>query len=187
MRRATENDLRRWEVLARETGNSAEGGRIIRSGACDLVTCTDGLYLKFLTPLPAAMLKEACLEPWKITMFDRSPEGEILLPISGFDVLFKALSKDPSAPPISREVAKTILADLSSGDLTEVCLPVETDTIEYEVMWEDGHSSISEALPPELMIPIALAEESEAVALEGLLREPNARIAQTPEGPCLIW
>ncbi len=98
MRMPTEIELERWAQLARSSGNSAEGGRTFRLGGVDVVTFSDGLYLRLLTPLPALWYVN---EPESIdqpAMFERTPEGEIVFHIGGLTDVFKGCREMPMRP-----------------------------------------------------------------------------------------
>jgi hypothetical protein len=98
MRVPTQAELDRWAAVAKRSGNSAEGGRIVRFGAVDLVAYSDGLHLRLLTPYPALWDVRQPESPEQPAMFERTSDGEIVFQIGGLTDLIKKMSQDPTAP-----------------------------------------------------------------------------------------
>jgi len=133
----------RWAKLAEESGNLGEGGSIIRFGGTDIITYQDGLYVKVLTPLPAFMLGP------DEQGFERTGDGEIIIPLDGWIDMFESLREDATAPEETRAAARELCRAIQAGLHPPVLLPASTDVIEVVGLGDDGRECPCEAIPPE--------------------------------------
>jgi hypothetical protein len=160
MRVPTQAELDRWAAVASSSGNSAEGGRIVRLGAVDLITYDDGMHLRLLTPYPAIMdvgKSESTEHP---LMFERTPDGEIVLHLGGLTDVIKGISQDLTAPAKARQTAFELLVQITFGKQDTILLPAETDTIEVSLCDDEGRQWLSEALPPDSTIVVYSREDA---------------------------
>jgi len=160
MRVPPQDELDRWAAIASSSGNSAEGGRIVRTGAVDLITYSDGLPLRLLTPHPAIMDGREPESPDQPAMFERTSDGEIVFQLGGLTDLIKGISQDPTAPAEARQIAYELLVQITFGKQDTILLPADTDTIEVSLCDDDGREWRSEALPPDSKIVLYSREDA---------------------------
>lgn len=149
MRVPTQAELDRWAAVASSSGNSAEGGRIVRLGAVDLITYSDDLHLRLLTPYPAIMDGREPESTDQPVMFDRTSDGAIVFQLGGLTDLIRKMSQDRTAPAEARQVAYELMVQITLGKEDTILLPAETDTIEVSLCDDGGREWLSEALPPD--------------------------------------
>jgi hypothetical protein len=160
MRVPTQDELDRWAAVASSSGNSAEGGRIVRLGAVDLITYDDGLDLRVLTPYAAIMDGREPESPDQPVMFERTSDGEIVFHLGGLTDLIQGISRDVTAPAEARQVAFELWVQITFGKQDTMLLPADTDTIEISLCDQDGRQCLSEALPPDVKVVLYSREDA---------------------------
>ena len=78
-------------------------------------------------------------------LFDRTPEGHILIPSWEWASMFEALSHNPTYPQAWRDNA---LRSSREDDFHDAVLPLDTQTIEVMMSDHQGGFLVVEALPP---------------------------------------
>jgi hypothetical protein len=156
----TQAELDRWAAVASSSGNSAEGGRIVRTGAVDLITYHDELHLRILTPYPAIMDGREPESTGQPVMFERTSDGEIVLHLGGLTDLTTEMSTDPEAPAEARQIELELLVQIALGKDDTILLPADKDTIEISLCDQDGRQCLSEALPPDSQIVLQSREDA---------------------------
>jgi hypothetical protein len=159
MRVPTQAEMDRWAAMAKSSGNSAEGGQIVRLGAVDLTYC-DGIHLRLLTAYPAIMDLGEPESTDEAVMFERTSDGEIVLHLGGLADLIKGISQNSTVPAEARQVAFELLAQITFGKQDTILVPADTDTIEVSLCDDEGRQWRSEALPPDLKIVLCSREDA---------------------------
>jgi hypothetical protein len=159
MRAVTADETRRWTELAEEHGFSDEDGSIALGRFVMTDRRSDRFEIKIVTPLLARRYTEDLREKSPPIMFDRTPDGEIIIPGRWWQELFERLSEDAVIPDENAALAfRAAHGAVTAGD---TLLPAETDTIAFELPDEDGERVTYEALPPGGRIHIVFATRNE--------------------------
>jgi len=146
MRRITQQEAEQWVELARQHGfyDDQKGFRLGRY----VVEGSEGgtIWIRFVTPVPAGRFTEGLDKKTPPIMFDRTADGQIILPGRRWQLTFEKLSADASAPDEVRAGAST-MARLAQ--FADALLPADTDTVGLNTYDDDGTPLSTEALPPE--------------------------------------
>ncbi len=156
MRKVTPQEVKEWVELAEAHGHTDAHGNVA-PGRFTVSQERPGEYvLTLVTPLPAPPRTPDLRRKTPPIMFDRTPDGDIVLPLGRWlDFMFEEASRDQ--PPEGRMLARALSrAAFTAGD---AILPAETDTIEFVLPDEDGNPVVVEALPPGGHITIRLKPE----------------------------
>jgi hypothetical protein len=85
--------------------------------------------------------------------FDRTPEGEIIVPGRWWQHVFERSSESPDMPDELREVARKLA---QHAKVSDAHVPASVETISFLAPDRNGNLVVHEALPPEGRIDISL-------------------------------
>jgi len=153
MRKITEQEADQWMALAQEHGLVNDDGEVAL-GRFQVEEAPNGqLRLTFLTPVVAGMYSEELRRKRPPIMFDRTPEGQIIIPGRWWQAMFEALAETEAAPDETRRLSAVAARHVF---VRNALLPPETDTIAMSVPDEDGAHVTHEALPPGTVLCVNL-------------------------------
>ena len=153
MRKITQKGADRWIAMARERGLVNEDGELAL-GRFQVEAAPNGqLRLTFLTPLVAGTYSEALQRKTPPILFDRTPEGQIIIPGRWWQSMFETLAALDAVPEGERQLSAVAARHVVVED---ALLPPETDTIEMRVPDEDGAYVTHEAVPPGTVLCVNL-------------------------------
>lgn len=155
MRRVTREEAERWTALARQYGFTNEQGDF-QLGRYIIEADAGGMFVRFITPVPAGMYTEDLKKKTPPIMFTRTARGEIILPGQSWQTMFETVSRDPDAPAEVRRSAAEAAASVTVGD---VLLPPDFETISIVAPDADGNLVVHEAIPPETRIPFNISRK----------------------------
>lgn len=150
MRLVTPEETEEWRALARQYGFVNEQGdfalgRFVfekfgleRAGA-------GRVYVRFITPVTAGLYTEDLQRRTPPILFDRTSEGQVIIPGRWWQSSFERFSEDPAAPADVRRQAARIARH---GRFSDAVLPADVETIAILVPDEKGEPVPHEALPP---------------------------------------
>lgn len=150
MRPVTQEEAEQWRDLARQYGFVNEQadfalGRFIfgrfgleRVGAARM-------YVRFITPVPAGPYTDDLQRKTSPILFDRTAEGEVILPGRWWQLAFERLSEDEQAPADVRQRAAVVARQARFSDAV---LPADVETIAILAPDENGQLVPHEAVPP---------------------------------------
>ena len=145
MRKITQQEADEWLVLARECGFVSDDGEVAL-GRFQVQEARNGhLRLTFLTPVVAGTYSAELQRKSPPILFDRTPEGQIIIPGRWWQSMFENLAATKSGPADERRLSAIVARHVFVED---ALLPPETDTIEMRVPDEHGAYVTHEALPP---------------------------------------
>ena len=145
MRKITQQEADKWMVLAQGHGLVNDKGALAL-GRFQVEEAPNGqLRLTFLTPVVAGTYSEALQRKTPPILFDRTPEGQIIIPGRWWQAMFETLAGRESVPEDERRRSAMVARHVFVKD---ALLPPETDTIEMRVPDGDGAYVTHEALPP---------------------------------------
>ena len=145
MRKITRQEADAWMALARARGFVRDDGEVAL-GRFQVEEARNGqLRLTFLTPLVAGTYSAALQRKTPPIRFDRTPEGQIIIPGRWWQSMFETLAGLESVPEDERRLSAVVARHVV---VENALLPPETDTIEMRVPDEDGAYVTHEALPP---------------------------------------
>ncbi len=153
MRKVTKEEALRWTRLARQYGFTNEQGEF-QLGRYVIEGEAEGTFVKFITPVPAGLYTEELKKKTPPILFDRTANGEIILPGRWWQLMFDKVSQDSEAPAHVRQIAALATRSVSVSD---AFLPPEFETISILAPDDDGNLVVHEALPPETRIPLNAA------------------------------
>jgi hypothetical protein len=147
MRKPTKEEAERWLTLAREHGFTNADGTSFQLGRFSVEPLEQGaIQITFITPVPAGLRTEHDLRlKTPPILFDRTENGELLLPGRWWASTFEALSEQSGVPTDVRQ--KALMASRYCA-ISDGVLPAETETIEILAPDEEGHLVPHEALVP---------------------------------------
>ncbi len=155
MRKITLQEAHEWMALAREHGYVNDDGDVALGRFQVEETPGGQLRLTFLTPVIAGMYSEELQPKTPPILFDRTPDGRIIIPGRWWQAMFEALAEIESVQEDERRLSAVAARHIVVGD---ALLPPETDTIEMRVPDEDGAYVNHEALPPGTVLCVNLRE-----------------------------
>ncbi len=145
MRKITRQEAAEWMALARAHGFTDADGRVAL-GRFVVAQDPDGrVRLTFVTPVIAGAYTEDLQPKTPPILFDRTPDGRIILPGRWWQHLFERAAEDESIPAEARRLGGVAARHVFVPD---VFLPPDTDTIQMSAPDERGEYVTHEALPP---------------------------------------
>lgn len=150
MRPVTKEEAEAWTALARqygfvnEQGDLALGRLVFEKFGLERVGAAR-IYVRFITPVPAGLYTEDLQRKTPPIRFDRTAEGEIIIPGRWWHLNFERLGEDASAPPDVRQQAARMARHARFSD---ALLPASLETIAIVVPDEKGEMVPHEAVPP---------------------------------------
>ncbi|MBI2073132.1 MAG: hypothetical protein HYT81_08895 [Gemmatimonadetes bacterium] len=165
MRPVTNEEAEEWTALARrygfvnEQGDFALGRFVFGKFGLERVGAAR-LYVRFITPVPAGLYTEDLQRKTPPILFDRTAEGQVILPGRWWQGNFERLSEDPQAPADVRQHAARLARHARFSD---ALLPASVETIAILAPDERGELAPHEAVPPgtEAVILVAGAPEQQ--------------------------
>ena len=159
MRKVTQEEADNWRSLAEKHGFIDKSGGISIGRFVIESFVNKRIVLKLITPLIAPLythhgnnLKSPPI------LFDRTPDGQIIIPGRWWAGMFDSLSEHPDVAGSVRD--KALLASRVIK-VPDALLPSNTDTISFLAPDDNGKSIPFEALPPGGKIVINLAEKED--------------------------
>jgi hypothetical protein len=166
MRPVTERETADWTALARqygfvdERGDFALGRFVFGRFSLERVGAAR-MYMRFITPVPAGLYTEELERKTPPILFDRTAEGEVIIPGRWWQRNFERLGEDPQTPGDIRKRA-ALLARYAR--FSDAVLPASLETIAILAPDDKGELVPHEAVPP----------GTEAVILvEGIPEQPG--------------
>ena len=150
MRPVTPEEGEAWRALARqygfvnEQGDFALGRLIFAKFGLERVGAAR-IYVRFITPVPAGLYTEDLQRKSPPILFDRTAEGEVILPGRWWQLNFERLSEDRDAPADVRRRAALLARHARFSD---ALLPADMETIAILAPDEKGELVPHEAAPP---------------------------------------
>jgi len=158
MRKPTQQETDQWIELARQHGFVVEQGKFTLGQYT--VEDVEGweMTIRFITPLPAGLFTEN-LEPKSPPIrFDRTSEGQIIIPGRWWADLLERLSMADEFPPDVRHDAALASRMLNFED---ILLPANTDTIDILAPDSDGNLVSHEAIKPDTCVKLSPQPQDE--------------------------
>lgn len=153
MRKITQQEADEWMALAYEHGYVSEDGEVAL-GRFQVEQVTEGrLRLTLITPVIAGKYSEELQPKTPPIMFDRTPEGNIILPGRWWQHMFERMAGDGDIPAEERRLGGIAARHVFVGD---ALLPPDRDTIAMSAPDESGEYVTHEALPPGTVIYLDL-------------------------------
>jgi hypothetical protein len=159
MRKATQEETNNWMSLAKEHGFIDESGGISIGRFVIESFINKRIVLKLITPLIAPLythhgnnLKSPPI------LFDRTPDGLIIIPGRWWAGMFDSLSEHPVVAGSVRDKAIPASRVIKIPD---ALLPPDTDTISFLAPDDNGKPIPFEALPPGGKIVLNLPEKED--------------------------
>lgn len=150
MRLVTPEEAEAWRALARQygfvndQGDFALGRFVFEKFGLERVGAAR-IYVRFITPVPAGLYTEELQRKTPPILFDRTAEGEVIIPGRWWQRNFERLSEDPEAPPDVRQRAAVLARQARFSDAV---LPADMETIAILAPNEQGELVPHEAVPP---------------------------------------
>ncbi|MBI2080121.1 MAG: hypothetical protein HYT86_00070 [candidate division NC10 bacterium] len=150
MRVVTPEEAEEWRALARqygfvnEQGDFALGRFVFEKFGLERVGA-GRVYVRFITPVPAGLYTEDLQRKGPPILFDRTAEGQIIIPGRWWQSSFERFGEDPAVPADVRRQAARIA---HHGRFSDAVLPADVETIAILVPDEKGEPVPHEALPP---------------------------------------
>ena len=153
MRKISQSEADEWMGLARERGFVNDRGELAL-GRFQVEAAAGGqLRLTFLTPLVAGTYSADLQRKTPPFLFDRTPDGRIIIPGRWWQSMFETLAALDAVPEGERQLSAVAARHVVVKD---ALLPFETDTIEMRVPDEDGAYVTHEAVPPGTVLCVNL-------------------------------
>ncbi|MDA2916860.1 hypothetical protein MYX64_08490 [Nitrospinae bacterium AH_259_B05_G02_I21] len=157
MRRQTQQEVDQWMERARQHGlvddqGNWEVGRSIIEG---IVEGSEGreVNIRIITPILATLRTENLELKSLPIRFDRTSDGQIIIPGRWWASSFEEMSLDDEHSPGVRQEAALASRKFNFED---ILLPADTDTIEVLVPDDDGNPVPYEALKPSTCVKLSL-------------------------------
>lgn len=145
MRKVTKREADEWMALARQHGFVNEEGQVALGRFQTEPAAGGRIKITFLTPVIAGPDTEDLRPKTPPILFDRTPDGHIILPGRWWQYMFEQLAEDESVPGDIRRTAALAARHVFAED---ALLPPDTDTIAMAVPDATGAMVTYEALPP---------------------------------------
>jgi hypothetical protein len=145
MRPVTAEEAARWQQLAEEYGCTDEDGNIAMGRF--RVKRVDGntIALQFITPIVAGLHTDELEEKQPPIMFDRTANGEIIIPGRWWQHMFEKLSETDYDEDIRRTAFSVAHGAVRFHDSH---VPSDVETIAFLAPNANGQLVLHEALPP---------------------------------------
>lgn len=151
LRPVTKEEAEEWRALARqygfvnEQGDFALGRFVFEKFGLERVGAAR-IYVRFITPVPAGLYTEDLQRKSPPILFDRTAEGQVILPGRWWQRNFERLSEDAQAPADVRQRAALLARRARFSD---AILPADVETIAILASDDKGELVPHEAVPPE--------------------------------------
>lgn len=150
MRLVTPEETEEWRALARqygfvnEQGDFALGRFVFEKFGLERVGAAR-IYVRFITPVPAGLYTGDLQRKGPPILFDRTAEGQIIIPGRWWQSSFERFSEDAAA---SADVRRQAARIARHGRFSDAVLPADVETIALLVPDEKGEPVPHEAVPP---------------------------------------
>lgn len=150
MRSVTKEEAEEWTALARQSGFVNEQGdfalgRFVFEKFGRERVGAGRVYVRFITPVPAGLYTEDLQRKVPPILFDRTPEGEVILPGRWWQLNFERLGEDAQTPADVRHRAALMARRARFSDAV---LAADIETIAILAPDEKGKLVPHEAVPP---------------------------------------
>jgi hypothetical protein len=158
MRDVTQEEGERWTALAEQHGFTDEAGGIALGRFTVESIDEQSVLLRVITPIVAGGYTDGLEKKEPPILFDRTPNGQIIIPGRWWQHLFEKVSDDADLDEESSKAAAAFARTSAFGD---ALLPLDFETISFLVPDGSGNPVVHEALPPEGTIRVELHAKNE--------------------------
>jgi hypothetical protein len=145
MRRVTAEEAAYWQELAEEHGFTDEDGNIALGRFRVERVDRNTIALRFITPIVAGLYTDGLEEKQPPIMFDRTANGEIIIPGRWWQHMFEKLSETDDDEDIRRTAFSAAHGAVRFHDSH---IPSDVETIRFLAPNASGQLVLHEALPP---------------------------------------
>ena len=159
MRNVTEQEAEEWMALAQQHGFASKEGFALGRFIVEPTEVPKEISLLVITPIPADLYTENLQTKTPPIEFDRTAEGQIILPGRWWQHMFERTSEDPEIPEDVRRNAQRMSRH---SFVPDTFLPVATETISILAPDASGKLVPTEVVPPGGRISFMLERQEEA-------------------------